>query len=178
MRGHEPIRTLIVDYTNCLMPDHGPLQGHKIFKLKSFPRWARTQNHKRSANGCQDESIRTMGGLRSRHWHHGCCHPHWPHKSVIKFACRTFNCFLMNEGAKIILYSIQQQPGTAAAFHRHPVSVAQGAKGQRHQHKGSVPAGCPARCIFQCFFLSTLFACQPCEKLYFCAVGLCVPPKI
>lgn len=34
-----------------------------------------------------------------------------------------------------------------------------------------------ARCIFQCFSLSTLFACQPCEKLYFCAVGLCVPPK-
>jgi len=41
MRGHEPIRTLIVDYTNCLMPMEnpmempwvrGPLQGHKIFK--------------------------------------------------------------------------------------------------------------------------------------------------
>lgn len=41
----------------------------------------------------------------SRHWQHGCCHPSWPHKSVIKFACRTFNCFLMNEGAKIILHS-------------------------------------------------------------------------
>lgn len=56
MRGHEPIRTLIVDYTNCLMARSlvqglrstvlGPLQGHKIFKLKSVSRRASTKNHK------------------------------------------------------------------------------------------------------------------------------------
>lgn len=42
MRGHEPIRTLIVDYTNCLMPAHGamastePIEPWSVVRCKAI----------------------------------------------------------------------------------------------------------------------------------------------